>query len=342
MIEFENKSPGFTAEGAEPPESLKAEGFKQGYKPPAAYFTWFWTLVSRCITEIQSILARAAKDDLTNVSDDTIRDKVASAGAGSVPIADAISTDGVAYSVTVDGVTELKNGLLLTIIPNMNSTSKSVTIDINGLGAKMLRIPLSFNTAAMTQARLENFFVEGRPVMIQYDANYAAGGMWKTVDKQRTSAQDLYGTVPVESGGTGNDKGRAASAEKLHTPRAIQVNLESESAADFDGTANVAPGVTGILPHKFGGTGSATARGAEYNILGSMTKSTNPVVAENRFVFFRSVPNETDGALVYKDASVVWEWIVQVMRTELGVTDIVCSETQPEYVEGRIWLKPID
>lgn len=53
-----------------------------------------------------------------------------------------------------------------------------------------------------------------------------------------------------------------ASAAKLATARTIQTNLGSESPAAFDGTQNVAPGVTGILPMKHGGTGAATAAGA--------------------------------------------------------------------------------
>lgn len=148
--------------------------------------------------------------------------------------------------------------------------------------------------------------------------------------------------IPKEEGGTGNTEGRAASADKLKNARMIQVNLENESAASFNGTSNVAPGVTGILKKKFGGTGSATSRGAEYNILGDMQQSTNGIVPENNFVFRRSVPNENDGVLVYKSASIVWEWIVAAMRGALGIHDVVYSATEPEYVEGRIWLKPVE
>lgn len=45
------------------------------------------------------------------------------------------------------------------------------------------------------------------------------------------------------------------TATKLSTARTIQTNLASTSSASFDGTANVAPGVTGILPVANGGTG---------------------------------------------------------------------------------------
>ena len=49
--------------------------------------------------------------------------------------------------------------------------------------------------------------------------------------------------------------GNAASATKLKTARDIKVNLESESAASFDGTNAVNPGVDGVLPVAHGGTG---------------------------------------------------------------------------------------
>lgn len=56
-MDFENKAPDWSATGTEPPASLKSGGFQAGYKPPAAYFNWFWTQVSKCIAELQSKLA---------------------------------------------------------------------------------------------------------------------------------------------------------------------------------------------------------------------------------------------------------------------------------------------
>lgn len=51
----------------------------------------------------------------------------------------------------------------------------------------------------------------------------------------------------------------AATATKLAVSRTIQTNLTSTSAASFDGTADVTPGVTGILSVANGGTGKNTA-----------------------------------------------------------------------------------
>ncbi|MCM1112864.1 MAG: pyocin knob domain-containing protein [Muribaculum sp.] len=53
-----------------------------------------------------------------------------------------------------------------------------------------------------------------------------------------------------------------ASAAKLATARTIQINLASQNPEAFDGTKDVTPGVTGVLPLKNGGTGAANAAAA--------------------------------------------------------------------------------
>lgn len=58
--------------------------------------------------------------------------------------------------------------------------------------------------------------------------------------------------------GSSTSGGSATSAEKLANSRSIQINLQSTSAGYFDGSSNVAPGVTGKLPVTNGGTGAST------------------------------------------------------------------------------------
>ena len=47
----------------------------------------------------------------------------------------------------------------------------------------------------------------------------------------------------------------ADTATQLTNSQSIQVNLASTAAASFNGTANASPGVTGVLPAAYGGTG---------------------------------------------------------------------------------------
>ena len=114
--------------------------------------------------------------------------------AGSV-VVKAASSDGVAYSATVPGVTELYAGLEITIIPEVVSASTAITLDVNGLGAKFVRLPLSTNTAMLVQPDTETYFVDNRPVKLMYDPEYAGKGAWVAVGKQLQNAQDLYGSV---------------------------------------------------------------------------------------------------------------------------------------------------
>lgn len=56
------------------------------------------------------------------------------------------------------------------------------------------------------------------------------------------------------------------SAEKLVNSRTIRTNLSSTSAASFNGTSNVTPGVTGVLPVANGGTGANNKNDARVNL----------------------------------------------------------------------------
>ena len=143
--------------------------------------------------------------------------------AGSV-VTEAISTDGVAYSATVPGVTELYAGLEVTIIPNMASATTAPTLNINGLGAKNIRLPVSTNTAMLAQPDNETYYVDGRPVKLIYDPKYAGKGSWVVVGRQRQTGSDLYGSVPVEKGGTGAD-----NAEEARTNLGVAPSTENPS-----------------------------------------------------------------------------------------------------------------
>lgn len=64
------------------------------------------------------------------------------------------------------------------------------------------------------------------------------------------------------------------SAATLTTGRTIQTNLASTSSASFNGSANITPGVTGVLPVANGGTGQTTATAALNALLPAQSQST--------------------------------------------------------------------
>ena len=68
-MDFNNNMPTWSNEGAEPSSTLKTDGFKGGYKPPASVFNWFFSKVSKAITELQTKLSTAESTLSTNKVD---------------------------------------------------------------------------------------------------------------------------------------------------------------------------------------------------------------------------------------------------------------------------------
>lgn len=91
--------------------------------------------------------------------------------------------------------------------------------------------------------------------------NYIDGRKVVLADNAGSSTRPVYFSngIPVQCGTSlgVSVTGNAATATKLQTARNIQTNLASTTAASFDGTANITPGVTGILPVAHGGTGQS-------------------------------------------------------------------------------------
>lgn len=104
----------------------------------------------------------------------------------------ATSTDGVAYEATVPGITELTAGQAFVMIPNKISTTRVATLNVNGLGAKNLRVRVSGYSASTASPLTTNWLAANKPVRVTYD------GMWWITDIVLPSAQQLYGNIPAE------------------------------------------------------------------------------------------------------------------------------------------------
>lgn len=158
------------------------------------------------------------KPELTDAADitaynsnwDIIDDELKKLNTLGERIVPATSTDGVNYNVAIDYIDNLYTGLEIIIVPNMTSTENTLTLNLNGLGAKSIKLPLSTNTSAVVTPDTNNFLVANRPVTLMYDANYSTTGCWLAINKQKTSANDIYGILPIEKGGTGATSGDAA------------------------------------------------------------------------------------------------------------------------------------
>ena len=128
-----------------------------------------------------------------------------------------------------------------------------------------------------------------------------------TADPSKTASYVEY------AAGTATDAihaDEADTADKLTTARTIRTNLASTSAASFNGTTNITPGVTGTLPIANGGTGATTALAANYAILASAVEVSADWNDNTMIAYISSVSNATQGALRKYSAINVWShWL---------------------------------
>lgn len=133
-----------------------------------------------------------------------------------VPVVDAVSTDGFVYTASVDGVDRLYSGLTITIIPKRSSSSKYPLLDVNGLGQEQIKRRISGQAVLTTQLPSDDWIVADKPITVTFN-----GTDW-IMDNTKPSANDLYGDVPIEGGGTG-----ASTLENAQKNLQIHPALES-------------------------------------------------------------------------------------------------------------------
>ena len=104
---------------------------------------------------------------------------------------------GAAYTATVEGIDALTAGASFIMIPHTTSTVAVPTLNVNGLGAKNIRRRVSNSTVTTVASVSTNWLYANKPILMFYDGTY-----W-IADFPRPNANDIYGTVPVASGGTG-------------------------------------------------------------------------------------------------------------------------------------------
>lgn len=121
--------------------------------------------------------------------DEILRNSKVDLDAG-VYTATASSTDGIAYTATVPGITALTAGASFIMIPNKASTSKAPTLNVNGLGAKPIRRRLSSLTTSLQQGYSTNWIALNKPFIVVYD-----GIAWVVEGLTKTDGADVYGAV---------------------------------------------------------------------------------------------------------------------------------------------------
>lgn len=79
-MDFNNQIPEWKNAGTEPSTNLKETGFAAGYKPPASVFNWFWSKVSKAITELQTKLSNVDSNKVAKITDSDEQDRVYAIG----------------------------------------------------------------------------------------------------------------------------------------------------------------------------------------------------------------------------------------------------------------------
>lgn len=120
---------------------------------------------------------------------------------------------------------------------------------------------------------------------------------------QKTDLSDYYTKSQTEEKIAA---GESASAKKLSIARSIQTDLGSASSANFDGSANITPGVTGTLPIQNGGTGKNTGVDAANSLLNSLTTGEGTPEDSNYYI-----SQNIDGSNTFhrRPLSALWNWI---------------------------------
>ena len=172
---------------------------------------------------------------------------------------------GAAYTATVNAIETLSVGANFVMVPHATSTTTAPTLNVNGLGAKNIRMRVSSSPKSTIQLPSEDFLTNGKPVRLIYDGQY-----WIVDDMVQPNANSLYGTVPVASGGTGGTT--VAQARKNlglgNTDGALPIANGGTGCTTLEEAKKVfsVANDNGVVPVAHGGTGASNAANARTNL----------------------------------------------------------------------------
>lgn len=123
-----------------------------------------------------------------------------------VAVTTTAGEDANTYNVSLPNISELKNGLSFVIIPHVNSSSTGLYLRVNNGSRYQLRPRLSSGTPGYFQNSTS--LRAGLPVKV----TYMETGTYRyfLVDTTIPVASEIYGTVPIQKGGTGATSASAA------------------------------------------------------------------------------------------------------------------------------------
>lgn len=160
---------------------------------------------------------------LTNPSSVNIKGDKGESGKGFEVV--TTSGSGSAYIAAVSNIESLTVGASFIMVPHTVSTRAQVTLNVNSLGAKIIRRGISINTATTVLSDDASWLAANKPILVTYNGTYWIANL------PRPYATDIYGQVPIASGGTG-----------ANTADAARTNLEVYSKTEVDAAIAAAIG----------------------------------------------------------------------------------------------------
>lgn len=213
---------------------------------------------------------------------------------------------GSAYEAKVEGIQELAVGESFIMVPHTVSTVATPTLDVNGLGQKMIRRRITGNSSLTTPSTNEGWLSANKPVTVVFNGTY-----W--VIDAKPNANDLYGEVPIDHGGTGADNAEEARENLGAAPSGFGLGVEAVLASDCNTTLK---------------NGWYYASSTTTNKPGSLNNCTFFVLARNSSQVYQYFFNQSNGCVMQRyttNGGSTWteEWINPPMAldTEYRTTE---------------------
>ena len=238
----------------------------------------------------------------------------------SVPVV-TTSGSGNAYTATVPGVAEIKPGVMFVMIPHTDSTDIKPTLNVNNLGNYVIGRHASSPTNYRVYGNSSDWLHKGIPVLIMFGS---IG--WVVLDDTKPSADDLAGTVPISSGGTGATT--AASARtNLGITNSDIVDLIYPVGSIYMSVNKTSPGTL------FGGTweqiagkflvgvgngfvvGDSGGSKTHTHTTGDHALTTNEMPSHNHVLFYPNSGGQGVANIGYPDATINKTWWAEACKT---------------------------
>lgn len=144
---------------------------------------------------VQKVEGAVAGNVALLTSDGGIQDSGKSIGSVmGVTCVDATSSDGIAYTASVEGMTSIPDGAVISIVPNMDAAANEhINLNVNGLGAKYLQ-PMEIGKFAPLSGggvSYSKLLSRGRAYLLQYNESV---DVWVILSSPSGSVYYMSGT----------------------------------------------------------------------------------------------------------------------------------------------------